>query len=357
MLVFGIISLLPARAFFMLKFYILLSNAGGFLRHFSPDYSNLSPDEAEVVINTQTLQNQKDIAFLCDKFGVTYHITESNGTPAKGKNELLKIFEASDNDYCVQIDGDDYLTPHGVWLYKNIAASKTVPDAICIKNGAAVCHKGTVFEYKGIEVRKFFTIDYESLDYQDMYNQFCKRLPTDLAEQYVNYHKDYYGRQEIYCEDSDAHCRVVFFSKVAAAYKFNEDVMVGEDTLQYFDLKHAHMQRHLNFVCNDEAPATYIYNQLDGWGTVFKTTKGHTDWSWMGEFNEYVDVYLKAGKLHDKDLPLLKVHYTEGYVLDDLDTLGLCRYEKQGLSVELPANATAASVNYHLLANGKSIEK
>ena len=34
----------------------------------------------------------------------------------------------------VQIDGDDYLTPHGVWLYKHLAESDSPPDAIALMN-------------------------------------------------------------------------------------------------------------------------------------------------------------------------------------------------------------------------------
>ena len=358
MLVFGIISLLPARAFFMLKFYILISsNVGALLRHFSPHYAGLSYDDAEVVINTKDEEFERDAIHFCEEHGIVYHITESNGTPAKGKNELLKIFEASDNEYCVQIDGDDYLTPHGVWLYKKIARSTTVPDAICLHNQISLCSAGELFDGSK-EVRRFFTIEWDKLDYEDMFAKMVQKgLPENDAKRYVDYHKDYYTKQQKYCEKNDAHCRVVFMSKKAAKYKFPEDLTIGEDTIQFYHLKDAHMRKELTMVCNDEAPATYIYNQLDGWGTVFKHTKAYTEWGWMGDFNEWVEILETQGKLHEKALPELRIHYTEGFVLDDLETAGLCRYEKEGLYVDLPANATQESINYHLIANGQSIEK
>ena len=68
------------------------------LRHFSPHYAGLSYDDAEVVINTKDEEFERDAIHFCEEHGIVYHIKESNGTPAKGKNESLKIFEASDND-------------------------------------------------------------------------------------------------------------------------------------------------------------------------------------------------------------------------------------------------------------------
>lgn len=342
----------------MFKFYILLSNPGGFFRHFSPHYSNLSPEDAEVVINTQYEDAQRDLVHLCERFGVTYHITESNGTPARGKNELLKVFLNSDNKYMAQIDGDDYLTPYGVWLYKHIASLKSVPDAICIKNGVALCMVGKMFEEAKREVRRFFTIDWDEIDYEEMKNGMVKRVPDIIADQSVAYHKVYYKQQRKWCEDNDAHNRVTFFSQKAAGIaSFDEDFIVGEDTLHYFALKHEHMQGNITFVCNDESPATYIYNQLDGQGTVWRTTKGFTDWSWMSAFNKKVAELEEEGKVYEKDLPLLKLSYSGYENFDDLNTSGLTRWSIDDKSVDLPANATQKCIKELILTMGQTIEK
>ena len=42
---------------------------------------------------------------------------------------MLEIFLESDNNYCVMVDGDDFLTPHGVWMYKNLESLDNTPDA------------------------------------------------------------------------------------------------------------------------------------------------------------------------------------------------------------------------------------
>lgn len=331
----------------MFKFYILLSNPSGFFRHFSPHYSGLTKDNAEIVINTQDRENERDIVHLCELFDVRYHITKSNGTPARGKNELLKIFLNSDNEYMVQIDGDDFLTPHGVWLYQHVANLKNPPDAICLKNQVALCIMGKMFsddQKKGL--KKFFTKPERNLDYETMEESLLKKHDVEYVEKVLNAHRSYYGEQQQYAEDDDAHCRVTFFSKKAAQYCFPENFVVGEDTLQYYDLKHAHIAGDLVVLCNDEAPATYVYNQLDGRSTVWRETKGFTNWSWMFKFNEEVQNRKELGLLHKEDLPLLKLNYADikNAVFDDINTAGLVKYSRGEKQIDLPANASEKCV-------------
>ena len=343
----------------MLKFYILVSSPTGLLRHFSPHYSGLTSDNAEIIINTLDKDAERDLKYICELFDFRYHITESNGTPARGKNSLLEIFEKSDNDYCVQIDGDDYLTPHGVWFYQTVAAGSSVPDVICLKNQISWCRTGKMWsEEVKKELRRFFTIEKDSIDYDELLESMVKQhIPEEKAKVYVEYHRDYYSTQEKYCEAEEAHSRVVFMSKKAAKYRFPEELVVGEDTVFYYLLKDAHFRGELTAVCNDEAPATYVYNQLEGGGTVWNHSKGFTDWSWMGKFNEIVKGLEKSGILHEPDLPLIKIQYDETSVLDDLDTAGLLRYERGEEYVDLPANATRSTINHYLKNHSTPLEK
>ena len=343
----------------MLKFYILLSHPEGFYRHFSPHYSNLSPDQTEVIINTIYPDAERDIVELCERYGVCYHVTKSNGTPARGKNELLQIFENSDNDYCVQIDGDDYLTPHGVWFYQNVASSSTPPDVICLKEQIALCKEGKIFEKSKKVVKKFFTASLDSLNYDELLKTLKElHVTEEEAKISVDYHRKYYQLQSKYCEDDDSHSRVVFMSKKATKYRFPEEFVIGEDTIFYYLLKDAHFRGELIAVCNEEAPSTYIYNQLGGEGTVWNHSKGFTDWSWMDKFNKKVEEMEKQKLLHEKDLPLIKLFYPmKGAVLDDLNTAGTYRYENCGKYINLPANASEECVNAFLKEFGRSIEK
>ena len=78
----------------------------------------------ESEINAQYLA---DAEAWCVDEGIEYYVTSSDGTPSTGKNSVLSLFRASDNDYMVLVDGDDYITKHGVWLYDTIAQSESPP--------------------------------------------------------------------------------------------------------------------------------------------------------------------------------------------------------------------------------------
>ena len=55
---------------------------------------------------------------LCVSEGIEHYVTESDGTPATGKNSVLRLFLESDNEYMVHVDGDDMITPYGRNLYR-----------------------------------------------------------------------------------------------------------------------------------------------------------------------------------------------------------------------------------------------
>ncbi len=361
MLVFGIISLLPTRAFFMLKFYILMSDPAGIFRHFSPHYSGLLPSEVEIVINTKDSTKERDLVHLCQLYQVKYHVTESNGKAGKGKNELLKIFLESDNQYCVQIDGDDYLTPHGVQFYKNIVKGKRVPDAICLAHQGGLTLVGKSYDLKPVTTR-MFSMGKEEVKHLDWDKTRAKLRCTveteELVERYTEYHKRFYETQVKYCEEGDTHNRVVFYSRKAAEHtKFAESIAIGEDTLHFLYLKDAHMKGELEVVVNIEYPCTYVYNRLDSNGTVYKHTKGLSNWEWMGAFNEQVRTLEDLGLLHEDPLPHVFVSYNEIPNMEDFGLNGPKRYEQHGVGIDLPAHASDSCISNLIFKYGRTIQK
>ena len=99
-------------------------------RHFSIRWSNLDYSEAVVIINTIDKKYIRECSTWCMAMGIEFHVTECNGMPGQGKNECIRVFDESEYDYMVQVDGDDYLTPYGVWFYKECAALDNPPDSI-----------------------------------------------------------------------------------------------------------------------------------------------------------------------------------------------------------------------------------
>ena len=316
-----------------LKFYVLTSNSmEGLVRHISPDYSNIPTSDLVVVINTLDPEYVETASKWCEDNEIEYHVTESNGTPARGKNTLLDIFESSDNDYMVHIDGDDYLTPHGVWMYKKLAENCCAPDVVCLKNQFSIVADYNYMNDAGIHPANlelneiptiktlFFTADWETIEKGDVAkNLEVFGLSKQEARKQAKWHKKFYRLQKKYCEDNETHCRVTWLSKEAVkGQRFPEDMIVGEDTIFYFRLKKLGIEQHLNVVCNDERPPTYVYDQSRP-GTVHNEVDNGTNWSWMKKYNSVVVEMADRGELCEQDLPLLTIDYPPEYTANVLN--------------------------------------
>jgi len=111
-----------------LRFYVLTSrNLKCLKRHFV----SLPKQHTTVIINTLDKDYESLVQDWCFREKINCVATESNGKPGKGKNAVLDHFLDSDYDYMVQIDGDDFLQPHGVNLYTWVAHNDA-PDGIQI---------------------------------------------------------------------------------------------------------------------------------------------------------------------------------------------------------------------------------
>jgi hypothetical protein len=299
-----------------MKFYVLTStNYKALLRHNDPEYSNIHKDDLVVVINSLDSVYIEKAKNYCIAKDIKYYITESNGSPSKGKNSLLDIFLESEDDYCVMIDGDDFLTPHGVWMYKHLAELETPPDAVCLINQISL-----QLENNEVYFVNPFTVDYDYLLSSSSYDTFKNYygLSREKSVYFDSLTTKYYAEQQKYSEGSEVHCRVTWLSKKAAMIKFNEDLIIGEDTLQMLELKHEALEGRLNVYTTDEYPATYIYDQREG-GTVVVETDFGGDCEWMDTYlNALEDIEYK-GKLHKNTrLPELQIQYPQDYIYNDL---------------------------------------
>ena len=321
------------------KFYVLTSNWLKHLkRHTSPDWAGIPKEDLVVVINTQSSEYIPIAVEYCEDEGIEYHITESNGTPAKGKNSVIDLFLESDNDYMVMIDGDDYLTPHGVWLYNQVAQMDNPPDAISLVNQwSAHLSKKLAMEKYGKNgerwpgedewprhyVNGFKITNWGELDKRNsalaLNMQLRMNVPYDKARAYQRYMKDYYRYQRLYSEPSEIHSRVTWLSRKAVEnHRFSEDLVIGEDTLFYYHLKHDGINKKLDFKVNNEYPATYIYDETTA-GIVNLHSHQGTNFDWMGKYNEEVKRLSSKKMLHaNTPMPLLEIEYPEDYVANDL---------------------------------------
>lgn len=298
-----------------LKFYILTSSDLESLKvHNSEEWTEIPKKDTVIVINTLDKEYEQKAKQYCQEEGIEHYITESNGRPGKGKNSVFDLFLKSDNDYCVLIDGDDLITPHGLWLYKQIAKLKSPPDAIGLKKQVSIRYIDDVLYHLNP-----FTVNFKELLKIDWRKEFYKdsRLSKTKAHRFGDYYRRYYQQQQKYSEPNEIHSRVVWFSKKAAQFKFNENIKIGEDTLQMLVLKHEALTNNLKFLINVEDPCTYIYDERSN-GIVLKTTENGKNHNWMGVYLKELKKLESKKMLHKyKALPELQISYPKNYIPED----------------------------------------
>jgi hypothetical protein len=378
-----------------MKFYVLTTRSINCLeRHIHPDYSAIPKEDLIVVINTLDKEYEAEAKEWCSSRDIEHYVTDSNGTASRGKNSVLDLFLESDQDYFVMIDGDDYLTQHGVWMYKRIAEQDSPPDVICMKNQMALVWDRNLVdtwikennvdqnelklgdipeEYIKVKPNLIFTVNGEPetlnlLDSADgkvrkkeLWNKVIAGLSSDRKiskgdrlEMLI-----YYAKQQKYCETFEAHCRVTWYSRKAAVHKFKEFLLVGEDTAQYFILKNESYHGRLEMFCNVEKPPTYIYDTSNP-GVVCQVGEfGENNNKWLFPFNQEICNMEKQMLLHeDYSLPELEVDYPPDYVPEVFETTlnYLWDIEVDGevvCQIEHPANCSAKSLEekYNMIKN------
>jgi len=302
-----------------LKYYVLTTkNFNQLKRHISKEYSNIPKKDLVVVINTLDEDYLVHAKGYCVHNDIEYYVTESDGTPAKGKNSVLDIFSKSDNDYMVLIDGDDYLTPHGVWVYNHLSKQEDAPDAVCLWAQKGYQRTG-IDDDSPVVKSNPFCLDYRKMIYFDwpkFFREQGKHSSQD-SERFGEDMLEFWRYQYKYSEPYTQNCRVTFMSKKAAESRYPEGIMIGEDTLQFFLLKDRQHSGDLNMFKSIEEPPTYIYDQSLLDGVVVTESELGLNPSWVSGYLEIGREYEEMGVVHENyELPELKVEYPSGYVAD-----------------------------------------
>lgn len=300
-----------------LTFYPLINhNIFAVKRHL--EVSKIPLDQVMFVINTLDKEFEKEAIEYLESVNAPYTVTESNGTAARGKNCFLEVFESSDSDYAVLIDGDDFLTPHGVAMYQMLAEGEmAAPDAICLYNQFTLLPEdidcmnitGEIPEDSS-NYNNFFTIS----NWDDLVSgKYIKEILGEDEENLISTYTEVMSMVRHTVEENETHCRVTFISKKAAKYKFNENFIVGEDTLNYFDLKNAAMRGELFMVRTNEASPSYVYDMRLS-SIAIPCSKDKDNYlSWADLYLEKLKEYEREQKLHKINLPDLLMDYPKGY--------------------------------------------
>jgi len=309
--------------------------------------ARIPKDDLVIVLNSQNAEYITEATNWCISEGVEHYVTESDGTPSTGKNSVFDIFTASDNDYMVLVDGDDFITPHGLYVYDKIAQSESPPDAVALEYqfglvpnesysimlrhsqtqpGSARRDAADVFNQDHIHgwgLRIFHkphdwwehALAGTSVEHWDTFTENCsamhQRLMT-LEHKYIN--------------GWESHLRITFYSKSAAAFRFDPELIVGEDTMQYFVLKNAMVEGNIDMRILNEIYPTYVYDQrIEGIVRLANEVDDGRGWlNWMTKLVAEFEEYETEGKMHLVDIPYVDLpNFPDDY---RPDTLGLVNY-------------------------------
>lgn len=321
-----------------LRFYVLCCrNIKALKRH----QRTIPLDQMTVVINTLDESFESEASQFCANEGIDYVITESNGTPSQGKNSVMDLFQGSDYDYFVLVDGDDFLTPHGVWTYQQIAASDNPPDVLALEYQYGIWRD---YGYGGDlpgngepGAPPEPTLGVKYTDDPDTilgYGCRCFMHPrqwwedalegvlvakneTDHSYTLSSVHSRWVNHCYRFISSYETHLRLVFFSQSAAeGYRYDTEFMCGEDTLLYLTYKDAWVNGNLQLRHLFDRYPTYVYDQRV-YGIIDQSRDHDEDgnyvgqdygwYLWMKKLCEKYDDLEAAGQMHETQVPRLNV--------------------------------------------------
>jgi hypothetical protein len=335
------------------KFYALVCrNMKAVTRH----VKTIAKEDLVIVINSLDEDFVSDASTYCAKNEIEYYITASDGTPSKGKNSVLDLFADSENDYMVLVDGDDFITPHGYWTYKELAKSPKAPDVVALEYQFGIYKEnGYHWSVGDLEtcasrsptIGVSDTQDADKVhgwgnrcfyqEYQWWQDAISGKLITEIegdefSAKLADVHQRWAAHCYKYISNWESHLRLVWFSKEAIRNnRFDLDFTVGEDTLFYLKLKKQALVGDFVMRHMFEQYPTYVYDTRVE-GIVQQERHALEDpedetslvydlgwYNWLHALVVEYDKYEEQGIMDETGMPLLKVktHDNEHDGVDD----------------------------------------
>ena len=294
-------------------FYVLSSHN---IYALARQFKTLPKNETTVIINTLNNKFRNQAEEYCKTEEIRYFITESDGTAATGKNSFLDQFDRDNIPYAVLIDGDDYLTPRGVKRYRKLSEQEDAPDAVVLFNQVNIVSSDTQDRSQdehrpdeNVEGRPFkcsqpsTVVDWDALAKGELIADNMSIATEKDVEDFSTYIKNLQYGMGI----DELSTRLVFMSRKVIPYRF-KSLTVGEDTLQYLELKNAHDNGEIVMKANDEKNPTYMYDVRISGIAVPESHKndGRGFLTWMKTLSVEIENLKAHNKLHNTRVPLLE---------------------------------------------------
>jgi hypothetical protein len=307
-----------------MKFYILTS---GDLESLRKHAETIPLKEQVIIINTLDDDYSRSAVQYCIENNIEYHVTKSDGTAGTGKNSVMQKFLESDNEYMVQVDGDDKITNFGYLYYTSVANDDYPPDLIVLYNQRQTVvtrwkrtKKGSVPDK--IEVMTGWKRHVSELEGRlsvDSYYNWLRTVPMggihktrktefgdrpdeELKSWAVNRNEwEHFIWKHGVGNDEwrDVFSRMVFYSRRAAKLThFTNILKVGEDTIAYLENRINHHLGKINIVRHNETiETTYMYYQDKIGVSKVEQREGDPestvsrDFGWIVKLNNWVKKY------------------------------------------------------------------
>jgi hypothetical protein len=190
-----------------------------------------------VVCNTLDSEYENLAAAVAESYGIDFVSTESNGTPARGKNSVLDYFVKTDYTHLMQIDGDDYLVGDAITQITEIVKSNISVDVL------GLTYNYMLFQNKEYTLHDFFS-NQEIYQFAGIDGKEKKNL--QLLGRYMAAKLKYN--------------RMVLYSKTAAnTFRFDESFLGAEDVVASYEL---YFNPKIKYVLTDEH--IYVYELESG---------------------------------------------------------------------------------------------
>ena len=286
--------------------------------------------ETVVVINSLDPDYGAVASKWCEERGYEHHVTKSDGTPATGKNSVIKLFLESDEDYMVHVDGDDILTPYGYKLYKAVAESGKAPDCISLYRHIQInpiikkfsydklfdCIKENQFE-KDETFKYYWQVEYPNDKSQEKKNWYSQEnlynifriepynADPDTAWKWAGDRHLFNHYIEQFSDAEESMLRMVFFSrKCAEKIHYDHHFTIGEDTLQWFLLKGMSQQGEIDMQRRKERGSPTYIAVRDDKGICL--THGLNNYDWLEPFNKEIKQYRQMGWMPERTTALME---------------------------------------------------
>lgn len=300
-----------------MKFYILTSSKIESLMKHS---ETIPLAEQVVIINTLDDDYLISATEYCIQNNIEHYVTESDGTPATGKNSVMQKFLESEYEYMVQVDCDDTITKEGYEYYKRVSENNP-PDLICLYNqwleridafdvidGVEVpVNNLRTFGWRrhiGDNKRRFHRFNllkwYRTLKEPrhkgDVY-VWRGKIEDERLKSWANSRQEWeticqrHGVGQTNSRIYDCFNRMVFYSRKAASLvKFDKKLLIGEDTMAFWEMKKHYGDGKIRLHKHDESNlCTYLYNNIDD-GVVMSSSNENDviTYDWIVDLLRYV---------------------------------------------------------------------